>query len=82
MLYTKSQRLKLLNESMLGYMTKIIFANICPEERNSCDMSAITDAIPGAFNINQENRTFDVNTSEGVMHVTFKDGVFREYRVD
>lgn len=82
MLYTKSQRLRLLNESMLGCMAKMVYANMRSEEQQNCDISIVTNAIPGAFNIDQMKKTFDVNTSEGVMHVTFKDGVFREYGVD
>lgn len=80
--YSKSQRLALLNNSLMGYLFRVAYKEKIDGKNPKSVKNLIEECIPGAYNIDGEKITFDVDTSEGVMNVEFKEGAFIERRVD
>lgn len=78
--YNKEQRLKLMNQSLCQVVLTTVEHTIEKDGESSYVRCAevIQSVIPGCSNISVNPIRFDVMTSEGVMSVVFKDGVFSE----
>lgn len=79
-MYDKKQRLRLMNQSLCQVVLTTVEHTIekdgVPSYVRCVDV--IKSVVPECSNISVNPIRFDVMTSEGVMTVTFKDGVFLE----
>lgn len=78
--YNKEQRLKLMNQSLCQAVLTTVEHTIEKDGEQSYVRCAevIQSVVPECSNISVNPIRFDVMTSEGVMSVVFKDGVFSE----
>lgn len=79
-MYNKEQRLKLMNQSLCQVVLTTVEHTVEKDGEPSYVRCAevIRSVIPECSNISVNPIRFDVMTSEGVMSVVFKDGVFSE----
>lgn len=80
--YTKSKRLDLLNKSFLGYVFRVAYQDYNDGHHSESIKNLIEECFPDAYNIDGENITFDVDATDGVLHMEFKDGAFHERGAD